>query len=92
MLQQLLENFKTQPSRSLLAQSLSENVVFSKTAGVTEEHLQSILLLRGLTRAEARQISTEMMEEREPELDHNNGIFAQVKVFTGLLSVKNILG
>ena len=67
--------------------------VFSKTAGVTEEHLQSILLLRGATRGEARQISTEMMEEREPErLDNNNGIFAQVKVFTGLLSVKNILG
>ena len=67
--------------------------VFSKTAGVTEEHLQSILLLRGATRAEARQISTEMMEEREVErLDNNNGIFAQVKVLTGLLSVKNILG
>ena len=29
---------------------------------------------------------------REPELDNNNEIFAQVKVFTGLLSVKNILG
>ena len=54
--------------------------------------MQSILLLRGVARAEARQISTEMMEEREPELDGNNGIFAQVKVFTGLLSVKNILG
>ena len=59
---------------------------------MTEEHLQSILLLRGLARAEARQISMEMMEEREAELDNNNGIFAQVKVFTGLLSVKNILG
>ena len=68
------------------------STVFSKTGGLTEEHLQSILLLRGLARAEARQISTEMMEEREPELDNNNEIFAQVKVFTGLLSVKNILG
>ena len=66
--------------------------MLSKTGGLTEEHLQSILLLRGLARAEARQISTEMMEERAAEPDTNEGIFAQVKVFTGLLSVKNILG
>ena len=59
---------------------------------MTEEHLQSILLLRGVARAEARQISTEMVEEREEGLHNNEGIFAQVKVFTGLLSVKNILG
>ena len=72
--------------------TLPERIDVSKTGGLTEEHLQSILILRGVARAEARQISTEMMEEREPELDGNNGIFAQVKVFTGLLSVKNILG
>ena len=71
---------------------LSEETVLSTTGGVTEEHLQSILLLRGLPRAEARQISTEMMEEREAEPGDNEGIFAQVKVYTGLLSVKNILG
>ena len=76
----------------LFVTPLSDEIVLSKTAGVTEEHLQSILLLRGLARAEARQISQEMMEEREAELDNNEGIFAQVKVFTGLLSVKNILG
>ena len=72
--------------------TLSERLIVSKTGGLTEEHLQSILILRGVARAEARQISTEMMEEREAELDGNIGIFAQVKVFTGLLSVKNILG
>ena len=68
-------------------------MLHSKTAGVTEDHLISILGLRGVTRVEARQLASDILQDREePESSQYSGIFSQVKVFTGLLGVKNILG
>ena len=53
----------------------------------------SILGLRGVSRVEARQLASDILQDREePENSHSSGIFSQVKVFTGLLGVKNILG
>ena len=63
----------------------------SKTVGLTEDHLVSLLLLRGVSRAEARQISADILQDRE-QSQQSNDIFTHVKVLTGLLSVKNILG
>ena len=68
----------------------------SKYSGISEEHIISILFLRGMSRSDCKQIASDILSN--DEVDNNNcedemksGIFQDVKVYTGLMNVKNIL-
>ena len=65
---------------------------FSKGGQINEEQIISILFLRGVSRSDARQIAEDILQdqERTDNCVSDTSVFSEVKVFTGLINVKNI--
>lgn len=65
----------------------------SKYSNITEEHVISILFLRGMSRSDSKQIASDILnsDEDSENIETKNGMFSDVKVHTGLINVKNIL-
>ena len=70
----------------------------SKHRSITEEQIISILFLRGVSRSDARQTAEDILETDGRDAADcagaggptSDGVFSEVKVFTGLINVKNI--
>ena len=65
---------------------------FSKGGQINEEQIISILFLRGVSRSDARQIAEDILQdqERTDNCVSDTSVFSEVKVFTGLINVKNM--
>jgi len=65
--------------------------LISKNNGINEEHIISILYLRGMSKSEAKEMANDLLQDnttsdqKDPE-----GVFEHVKVYTGLTNVKNL--
>ena len=65
---------------------------FSKGGQINEEQIISILFLRGVSRSDARQIAEDILQdqERTDNCVSDTSVFSELKVFTGLINVKNM--
>ena len=65
---------------------------FSKGGQINEEQIISILFLRGVSRSDARQIAEDILQdqERTDNCVSDTSVFSEVKVYTGLINVKNM--
>ena len=66
--------------------------LFSKRGQINEEQIISILFLRGVSRSDARRIAEDILQdqERTDNCVSDTSVFSEVKVFTGLINVKNM--
>ena len=68
---------------------------YSKNNGINEEHIISILFLRGLSKGEAKEMANDLLQDNDDTTNSSDqkeveGVFEHVKVYTGLVNVKNL--